>query len=46
MEETYTFASFYFPDHVEIVEQDALMSTNPRGKLEDLAAGCACCLVV
>jgi len=22
------------------VEQDALMSPNPRGKLEDLAAGC------
>jgi len=28
------------------VEQDALMSPNPRGKLEDLAAGCVCCLVV
>ena len=25
-----------------IVEQDALMSPNPRGKLEDLAAGCVC----
>jgi len=24
------------------VEQDALMSPNPRGKLEDLAAGCVC----
>jgi len=22
------------------------MSPNPRGKLEDLAAGCVCCLVV
>jgi len=34
-----------FLGHV-IVEQDALMSPNPRGKLEDLAAGCVCCLVV
>jgi len=24
------------------VEQDALMSPNPRGKLEDLVAGCVC----
>jgi len=24
------------------VEQDALMSPNPKGKLEDLAAGCVC----
>jgi len=24
------------------VEQDALMSPNPRGKLEDLAVGCVC----
>jgi len=31
---------------VHIVEQDALMSPNPRGKLEDLADGCVCCLVV
>ena len=29
-----------------IVEQDALMSPNQGGKLEDLAAGCVCCLVV
>jgi len=29
----------------EIVEQDVLMSPNPRGKLEDLAAVCVCCLV-
>jgi len=28
------------------VEQDALMSPNPRGKLEDLAARSVCCLVV
>jgi len=27
------------------VEQDALMSPNPRGKLEDLVVGCVCCLV-
>jgi len=26
----------------EIVEQDALMSPNPRGKLEDLVVGCVC----
>jgi len=26
------------------VEQDALMSPNPRGKLEDLVAGCVCVL--
>ena len=26
------------------VEQYALMSPNPRGKLEDLAAGCVCVL--
>jgi len=25
-----------------IIEQDALMSPNPREKLEDLAAGCVC----
>jgi len=25
-----------------VVEQDALMSPNPRGKLEGLAAGCVC----
>jgi len=25
-----------------VVEQDALMSPNPRGKLEDLAPGCVC----
>jgi len=25
-----------------IFEQDDLMSPNPRGKLEDLAAGCVC----
>jgi len=31
---------------VAAVEQDALMSPNPRGKLEDLVAGCVCCLVV
>jgi len=31
---------------VASVEQDALMSPNPRGKHEDLAAGCVCCLVV
>ena len=24
------------------VEHDALMSPNPRGKLEDLVAGCLC----
>jgi len=24
------------------VEQDALMSPNPRGKLEDLVVGCVC----
>jgi len=24
------------------VEQDALMSPNPKGKLEDLATGCVC----
>jgi len=28
------------------VEQDALMSPNPSGKLEDLDASCVCCLVV
>jgi len=28
------------------VEQDALMSPNPRGKLKDLVVGCVCCLVV
>jgi len=27
---------------VASVEQDALMSPNPRGKLEDLVAGCVC----
>jgi len=27
---------------VVYVEQDALMSPNPRGKLEDLVAGCVC----
>jgi len=26
------------------VEQDALMSPNPRGKLEDLVVGCVCVL--
>jgi len=26
----------------QIVEQDALMSPNPRGKLEDLTVGCVC----
>ena len=26
------------------VEQDALLSPNPRGKLEDLAVGCVCVL--
>jgi len=31
---------------VPSVEQDAFMSPNPRGKLEDLAAGCVCCLVI
>ena len=31
---------------VDRVEQDALMSPNPSGKLEDLGAGCVCCLVV
>jgi len=25
-----------------LVEQDALMSPNPRGKLEDLVDGCVC----
>jgi len=28
--------------NILFVEQDALMSPNPRGKLEDLAAGCVC----
>jgi len=28
------------------VEQGALMSPNQRGKLEHLAVGCVCCLVV
>ena len=32
--------------HMAHVEQDALMSPNPREKLEDLAAGCVCCVVV
>jgi len=27
---------------IQSVEQDALMSPNPRGKVEDLAAGCVC----
>jgi len=27
---------------VEVVEQDALMSPNSRGKLEDLVVGCVC----
>jgi len=27
-----------------VVEQDALMSPNPRGKLEDLVVGCVCVL--
>jgi len=31
---------------VVCVEQDALMSPNPRGKIEDLVVGCVCCLVV
>jgi len=30
----------------EIVEQGVLMSPNPSGKLEDLAASCVCCLIV
>jgi len=29
-------------EEAQAVEQDALMSPNPRGKLEDLAARCAC----
>ena len=29
---------------VENIEQDALMSPNPKGKLEDLVAGCVCVL--
>jgi len=29
-----------------VVEQDALMSPNPSGKLEDLAVGCGCVCVV
>jgi len=31
---------------VVTVEQDALMSPNPKGKLEDRVVGCVCCLVV
>jgi len=31
---------------VNFFEQDALMSPNPRGKLEDHAVGCVCCVVV
>jgi len=28
------------------VEQDALMSPNPRGKLEDLVVGCVCVVLL
>jgi len=28
------------------VEQDALMSPNPKGKLEDLVVGCVCVCVL
>jgi len=35
------FAGFFV---VLRVEQDALMCPNPRGKLEDLVAGCVCVL--
>jgi len=43
---TQTNQGLVFIKYGEIVEQDALMSPNPKGKLEDLASGCVCCLVV